>query len=253
MSAPISKEDGIVYETSNLPSRHRYFSSDTQLVNQSVLVLPQRGGITGGTGRPPNSYAIIFDDFSILIDAPFSWCREAIEWLVLSGKRPRRHFLSHRHIPMSADAIREYERRDGKIFLLHPNDQSHDDAAGKAEYADPTCDPVLAETGLEAIHMPGHTAGSVMLYSQLNGGILFAGDCAVGPGPQQANGSPFLQRPIMKQGEQNFCTRFAEIAGSREIATVLPYHGDWYSGRMNMTSLLENVWTGEPMDPSGST
>ena len=47
----------------------QFYSPNSQKLFDDIIFLPQEGAVAGPTGRPPNSYAILFDDHSILFDA----------------------------------------------------------------------------------------------------------------------------------------------------------------------------------------
>jgi glyoxylase-like metal-dependent hydrolase (beta-lactamase superfamily II) len=90
----------------------------------------------------------------------------------------------------------------GVPVVLHPADASRQEARRSGvEFSDPLGSETLSEAGMEMVQFPGHTEGSIMLYSGNHGGFLLAGDSAVGPGPRQEQDPPRLIRPPATTGE----------------------------------------------------
>ncbi len=117
-------------------------------------------------------------------------------------------------------------------------------------------DALLRADGIEVIHIPGHTAGSVMLYLAGHGGVLLAGDSAVALGPEQAAEPPRLERPKMApDADAAFRDAWVELVKRLPLAAVLPLHGQAYLrddlGDAAFEAALANIWEGAPMDPFG--
>lgn len=231
-----------------------FYSPDTQPIVGPVVMLPQEGSTSGGSRRPLNAYAVVREGFSILFDAPVSWALDGIAALADAGAPPRALVLSHRNLCSSGDAFEALTRRYDLPVLLHPDDQSHPEAreAG-VPFADPTTSEALREAGAEVIHVPGHTAGSIMLHLPDEGGILLAGDSAVGPGPEQADRTPRLERPLGADGDPRFLRIWEESVDRLPLAAVLPLHGAGclrrHVGDEVFDAIVRNIRTGEPMDP----
>ena len=238
----------------------QFYSPDVQHVLGPVHMLPQKGSTSGGSNRPMNSFAILREGRSILFDAAFSWTVDAIARLADDGHPPAALVLSHRNVVGSADALDEIAARFDVPVLLHPADAAHDEASSAGvDFVDPTHAAPLDEAGIVRMHVPGHTAGSIMLWIEDEGGILLAGDCAVGPGPEQGgddpDAGPSLQRPKMGEGDERaFVPAWHAAVASHPVAAILPLHGRWYLkdevGDAAFATLQANVTTGEPMDPS---
>ena len=235
----------------------QFYAPETQAIVGNVVMLPQEGSSSGGTHRPLNSYAVLFDDHSLLFDAPYSWTMGGIRDLAKQGKTPRALVLSHRNTAGSGDAFEAIQSEFGIPVLLHPADQGHAEAeAAGVPFGDPMDDPLLQADGIEVIHIPGHTAGSIVLYVPEPGGVLLAGDGAVAPGPGQAAEPPRLERPKMAaEAEAVFRAAWQKLTDRLPLAAVLPLHGQAYLrddlGDAAFERALANVWQGPPMDPSG--
>ena len=240
----------------------KFYSPDAQGVLGPVRMLPQKGSSSGGSKRPMNSYAILREGRSILFDAAFSWTVDGIARLADDGRPPAALVLSHRNVVGSADALDEVRARFDVPVFLHPADAAHEEAASAGiEFADPMHSDLLGGAGITAMHVPGHTAGSVMLWIEDAGGVLLAGDCAVGPGPEQGGDDPDheprLQRPKMdEEAERAFIPAWHAAVASHPVAAILPLHGRWYRkdevGDAVFATLQAGVTTGEPMDPSSA-
>ncbi|MFQ6550179.1 MBL fold metallo-hydrolase [Aestuariibius sp. 2305UL40-4] len=234
-----------------------FYSPDIQTIAGPVRILPQKGSVSGGTGRPVNSYAILRDGHSILVDAPFSWCLDGIADLAAGGYGPGALVLSHKDLCASGDAFEELTRRYDLSVLLHPADQDAPEAVEtRLAFEDPVDHPLLKKDGIEVIEMPGHTPGSILLYLAEADGILLAGDSAVGPGPEQPADPPRLERPKMDEDDDKiFCAAWPDLLKRRPVAAVLPLHGQIYRrqdlGADRFIEVLAHIWTGAPMDPSG--
>ena len=229
-----------------------FFSPESQTLYNDLVLLPQKGATTGGSGRPPNSFAILFNDYSVLFDAPYSWTLAGIKDLADKGYPPRVLVLSHRNVAGQGDAFGTLQENYNLPILLHPDDASHPEAKRSGvDFGDPMDDEVLKESGLEVIHFPGHTAGSVMLLWSAHGGVLLAGDCAVGPGPRQDQEPPRLERspgPTETMTEQ-LAEQWRTF--SRPLRTVGPLHGTVYQDRDDLADIMRPLYDAPPMDPTG--
>ena len=230
-----------------------FYSTETQAILGPVRMLPQKGSVSGGSKRPLNSWAILREGRSILLDAPVSWAMEGIAALAAAGHPPAAHVLSHRDIAGSGDAFDAFADAYDAPFLMHPEDQA-EDAPRKLSVPlnDPMASDVLRDAGIETIHIPGHSPGSIMLYSAEAGGILLTGDAAVGPGPEQSDRTPRLERPKGADADRRFLRIWHDVA-ARPLAAVLPLHGEGYRRADHperFDAIVANIWEGEPMDPS---
>ena len=228
-----------------------FFSPTSRYLYNDLILLPQKGAVTGGTGRPPNSFAVLFEGYSVLFDAPYSWTLPGTRELTDKGYPPKALVLSHRNVAGQGDAYAELQAYDLPI-LLHPEDASHPEATRLGvEFGDPANSEVLNEAGLEVLHFPGHTAGSVMLYWPAHGGVLLAGDCAVGPGPRQDQEPPRLER---SPGPTEAMTEhLAEQwrTFSKPLRAVCPLHGTIYQDRDDLADIMRPLSEEPPMDPTG--
>lgn len=234
----------------------RFHAAETQPVLGPVVMLPQEGSTSGGSKRPLNSYAVLREGRSILFDAPVSWAMDGIARLAEEGRPPAAMVLSHRDLAGSGDAFEAFAERFDAPVLMHPDDQSQE---APSRLAIPLHNPmsgrgaaILRKAGLEAIRIPGHSPGSIMLYTRDEGGILLAGDCAVGPGPEQSDRTPRLERPLGADDDPHFAEGWRDVIDRLPLAAVLPLHGEAYLRREHpddFDAIVANIWTGDPMDP----
>lgn len=230
-----------------------FYAAETQDVIGPVVMLPQKGSVSGGSKRPVNSYAILREGSSVLFDAPFSWVMDSIRRLAEEGHAPTAMAISHRDLGASGDAYGEFVSEFGGPVLMHPDDQATDKGR-KVEVPlhDPMASKALSDAGAQVIHTPGHSPGSIMLYLADEGGILLVGDSAVGPGPQQSDRTPRLERPIMADENPIFLDTWRKTVDRLPIAAVLPLHGEAYTRAEHpddFDAIIANIWTGAPMDP----
>lgn len=119
-------------------------------------------------------------------------------------------------------AAREVAARDEAQVALHPRDlllwrDTHGAAAPEIDMEDGGLFGV-ADVTLEVIHAPGHTPGSVCLYSEELGAV-FTGDVLLADGPAAHDGGfPDFPAQLSAIGEQVLTLP----AGTR----VLPGHGE---------------------------
>ena len=233
-----------------------FYSPDTQRVIGPVVLLPQKGSVSGGSKRPLNAYAVLRPGRSILFDAPLSWTLDGVRRLADEGHPPAALVLSHRDLAASGDAFEAFTETFDAPILLHREDRSSAKArdAGVAwqDVLEGDGARALAEAGLEVIHVPGHTPGSIMLYLADEGGILLAGDSAVGPGPAQSDRTPRLERPLGADEDPAFVDTWRRTVERLPLAAVLPLHGEAYTRAEHpedFDRIVANVWNGAPMDP----
>lgn len=233
-----------------------FYSDRTQPVIGPVVRLPQRGASSGGSHRPLNSYAILGEQSSILFDAPFTWVLDGVRALASEGHPPTALVLSHGDLLTSGDAFDLIIEEFSVPVLMHPADDRADLARHSARpFENPVEHPLLLSENIEVIHLPGHSSGSVMLYLHDEGGILLAGDSAVGPGPDRDPNPPRLQRPKMFD-VADFSERMQVAVARYPLAAVLPLHGAPYRrsdlGDAQFDTAVEYIWAGKAMDPSSS-
>ena len=229
-----------------------FYSPQCQAVAGPVVLLPQKGSVSGGSKRPMNSWAIVRERDSILVDAPLSWTMNGVRALAKRGKPPKAMVLTHRDLAGSGDAWHEFADAFDAPFLMHPDDQA-EDAPGRLDVPlhDPAGSAALDEAGVRVIHVPGHSPGSIMLHVEDDGGVLLCGDSAVGPGPEQADRTPRLQRPLGADRDERFERVWKETIRTLPVAAILPLHGAplLRDERADFDELVAGIWTGQPMDP----
>ena len=229
---------------------HQFFSPETQALFDDLLLLPQEGAQTGPTGRPPNSFAVLVSGRSILFDAPYSWVVPAVRRLRDEGHAPAALVLSHSNVAVQGDAFDVMTGEFEVPVLLHPADAAASEPRQSGvEFADPLQSNILAESGLEVFRFPGHTEGSIVLYWQEHGGVVLAGDSAVGPGPRQDPEPPRLIRAPAMNAEADENLRKLWRNFEKPIRTLGPLHGAVYVDRDDIQEIMHPLIEGEPMGP----
>jgi glyoxylase-like metal-dependent hydrolase (beta-lactamase superfamily II) len=227
---------------------NQFFSPDTQVLLDDLLLLPQDGASTGPTGRPPNSYAVIQEGRSILFDAPYSWVVPSLRRLRDEGYPPAALVLSHSNVAGQGDAFAEIVAEFRIPVMLHPEDaENQESRRAGVEFEDPLESEVLEEADVEALHFRGHTEGSIVLYRERNGGVMLAGDSAVGPGPRQDQDPPRLLLPPATSDENAEKLREAWRTFGRPLRSVCPLHGTAYADRDDLPEITRPLIEGESM------
>lgn len=231
---------------------HTFFAAEPQALFDDVWLLPQAEAPTGPTGRPPNSYALLIEGRSVLLDAPFRRLLPALRRLADDGHPPDALVLSHRHVAAQADGFEAIQDAFGGTLFLHPADARHPSVRNLGFGFEDPMEPALRDgAGLEVLHVPCHTAGSVMLYTERHGGVLLAGDSAVGPGPRQPRGTHRLERPPTISPDADARLRVLWKSWNRPLCAVLPLHGQTYLQEDlpdgDLRAVMQPLWEGEAM------
>ncbi len=231
---------------------HTFFAAEPQPFFDDVLLLPQAEATTGPTGRPPNSYAVLFEDRSVLFDAPFRRLLPALQRLADDGYPPAALVVSHRHVVGQGDGFEAIQDAFGCPLFLHPTDARHPSVREAGlDFENPMAHDLLTGAGLETLHVPCHTAGSVMLYTERHGGVVLAGDSAVGPGPKQPEGARRLERPPTISDDADAQLRALWKDWDRPLSAVLPLHGQTYLQadlpNEDLRAVMRPLWEEEAM------
>jgi glyoxylase-like metal-dependent hydrolase (beta-lactamase superfamily II) len=133
-----------------------------------------------------------------------------------------------RTLGRSGRPLRVTGRRRDRTLLLSPREAAHPQACrGGFHFENPAGHPSLGAAGLEALPFPGHTEGHVVLYGAAGGGVLLAGDCAMGATRAEgASGMATLVRPPDALTVDDGELRRQWVAFDRPLATVCPFHGE---------------------------
>lgn len=242
-----------------------------------LVMLPQFGAPSGGTHRPFNSYALVFPASSaekpggrkaVLFDAPLRHCVPGVRGLIADGVEVVGCVLSHSDLAGAGDAFDVLVGELNLPFFLHPEDHHDPRVRGlMQEWEDPmeACEAggPFAELPIEILHWPGHSPGSVMLYTPAFGGVLLTGESAIAPGPMQPDDAPTLQRPPAPpppfsptddevQDRWRDLLRRWEAEGSTP-RTLAPLHGAIYVNRDDVPALVTGLLAADPMTPQVRT
>lgn len=132
-------------------------------------------------GVATNTYVLTADKKALLIDAPFDYLMNPIKEILSKGFTLSGAVFTHRHLFNSGSFLNAFTAEFDVPLLLHPADQNSQQVRNLPySFENPVGHPLLEEFGLEAIHFPGHTEGSILLYQELNEGLIFSGDTAIG-------------------------------------------------------------------------
>jgi glyoxylase-like metal-dependent hydrolase (beta-lactamase superfamily II) len=173
------------------------------------------------TGTSSNSWIVGDDEEVIVIDPG----RDAAAVLDLVGEREVLAVIcTHGHSAHSAAAV-EVAARDEAPIALHPADRVYWREAHADENPDIDMEDggvfEVSDVALEVLHAPGHTPGSVCIYSE-DLHAVFAGDVlsAAGPVPHEKE-FPDFARQLSSIG--------AHVLTLPGQTRVLPGHGDEFT------------------------
>ena len=175
-----------------------------------------------------NTYALLNSGRMLLVDTNISALLPFVRQLSDDGFSPSALVITHRHVVGLGDALDDL-RSEFKIpLLLHPIDARYRQALNSGLYFEnPVGHQALAKFGFEALLFPGQTAGSIMLYSSNEGGVLLTGDSASGPSADQAKaGLERLIRPPIDTSVDDAELRIQWLAFDRPVACP-PIPRDW--------------------------
>ena len=197
-----------------------------------------------------NTYALVNAGRMLLVDTNVSHLLPFVRQLSDDGFSPAALVITHRHVVGLGDALNDIKTEFKIPLLLHPIDAKHKQAVTAGiPFENPIGHRVLSEFGFEALLFPGQTAGSIMLYSTNNAGLLLTGDSASGTSADQAKaGLECLIRPPIDTSVDDTELRRQWLAFDRPVATVLPFHGTGYFDRsaVDLASIMQPLVRSEP-------
>ena len=198
-----------------------------------------------------NTYALLIAGRMLLVDTNVSHLLPFVRQLSDDGFSPAALVITHRHVVGLGDALSDLKAEFKIPLLLHPIDAKHKQAlATGISFENPIGHRVLSEFAFEALPFPGQTAGSIILYSTNNGGVLLTGDSASGTSADQAKaGLERLIRPPIDTSVDDTELRKQWLAFDRPVATVLQFHETGYVDR-SATDLASIM---QPLVRSGPT
>jgi glyoxylase-like metal-dependent hydrolase (beta-lactamase superfamily II) len=173
----------------------------------------------GSDGAPDGNTWIVGDDEEVIVIDPGTDARAVLD--AVGEREILAVICTHGHASHVAAAV-EVADRDESPIALHPRDRLQWRTAKAGD--DPEIEMEdggifeVADVSLEVIHTPGHTPGSVCLYSEELAAV-FSGDCLLARGPAPHGGEfPDFPAQLSAIGE-HLLTLDAAIR-------VLPGHGD---------------------------
>ncbi|MFD1095927.1 MBL fold metallo-hydrolase [Salegentibacter chungangensis] len=158
----------------------------------------------------------------LLLDVVEESTKDAVKRLVKDGYNIKGILVTCDDVMKDAygDLKTLSEDAGGAPIYAHPRNNFRDRAKTKDITAK---DPVLKEFGLKVIDLPGNGGESVLVYSELNDGMLFTGEDAVGS-PYDSDLNTF-DRPEMKRQNDDFGLAESWSAFKEEFAYLFPRKG----------------------------
>lgn len=192
-------------------------------------------------GLATNAYAILAPGRSLIVDAMFPYLLPSLEHLADHGHPPVAMVFTHRHLAGNGDPamFAAFTANYEAPILLHPLDLAHPQASDTGfPFGDLTSTALVEAFGLEVIHFPGQTEGSVMLYRKRDG-LLLTGDSAMGTTKlQAASGLRRLVRTPERTCVSDLQLRDGWRSFDRPISHVAPLHGTPQIGQRDIDLLI---------------
>jgi len=189
-----------------------------------------------GQGMESNAFLIVCKE-PVLIDvgtgAGLAQLEKRLE-AFLEGKKLARLVLTHMHFDHTGGAARLLEDTGAEAFAYPPDSKAISEGDGEL-----TCSGWLGERqmpmkvralkehdliecgdmGLEVLHTPGHTSGSICLFDKRSG-VLFSGDTVF------SNGG--VGRWDLPTGDHGQLVGSLERLAGLKVKSLYPGHGPWY-------------------------
>ena len=169
------------------------------------------------------SYALLRDDATVLVDAVHASCRDAIDEVLADAAPPALLLLTHSDLLGQAwgppQALADWL---GAPVVIHPADRQG--TAALALGSD-EADRLLDRLGVDAYPVPGHTPGSTVFAARAEG-YVFCGDAAVGPSYDGRTGpgvGEWSHPPVSRADWPAFEDGWHAVAGPARA--LLPLHG----------------------------
>ncbi|GAA0871689.1 hypothetical protein GCM10009117_08350 [Gangjinia marincola] len=170
-----------------------------------------------------NTYAIRHLDYQkiLLIDAVRPENKEALQHFKDSGYEIAGIVLTHGDLLDQAyTSLDEIANEWDTTIYMHLMDAKNQSGAVEDVMTEPDA---LKAFGLKVYHMPGHTSGSIMLYTGINEGMLFTGDSAVGS-PYESD-EYYFERPPITNEQTDYGLIEAWRSFNEPVRHMLPLHG----------------------------
>ena len=201
-------------------------------------------------GSLENSAYLLVDDKgteAVAIDAPLGMAERVVRELGKSRAKLRTVILTHGHWDHTADAM-ELKRAAKAVLAVHEADLPFLKDPARIGFAPPfpvpPADPdsflkegdsvALGSVRLRVLHTPGHSPGSICLYSSEEGRVftgdtLFEGSCG--------------RVDFWGSSEEEMLKSLARLAGLPPSTICHPGHGpDTAIGRQKWLAGLERIW-----------
>ncbi|MEM7488566.1 MAG: MBL fold metallo-hydrolase, partial [Pseudomonadota bacterium] len=192
----------------------------------------------GFLGLPINAYALLGDGFSILVDAPFMACMDALCDLERRGFPPWAMVLTGGDIADLGDGYGELAANFGLSFHLHRAD--HRRISGRRVFRDLPDRGTRAFLGMEIAECPATTRGAVLIHLPWSRG-LFIGDHGGLPRNDAQDGRPArLCLPEITADLAGYLRAWRAQMRARAPDLVLPSQGPPLS-RNRLGGLLDDV------------
>lgn len=158
----------------------------------------------------------------ILIDVVEKSTKDAVKKLVADGYRIKGILITCDHIMKGAYADLKTISEDagGAAIFAHPRKNFSDSFKTKDITAK---ESVLKDFGLKIFDLPGNGGASVIVYSDINDGMLFTGEDA--EGSAYGSNENTFKRPVMAKKNDDFGLAESWSAFNEEFSYLFPRNG----------------------------
>jgi glyoxylase-like metal-dependent hydrolase (beta-lactamase superfamily II) len=197
-------------------------------------------------GMATNTYILTADNKALIIDAAFDYLLEPIKEILGTTFTVAGFLYSHNHVVGNSNFLAGYKTEFDVPFFLHPLDSAAFGIQGGTLFENPINHPALADFDIEVKLFAGHTKGSVIVYQAANGGLIIAGDAAMGATDGQAlEGIERLIRVPTQMSNSDATIRKNWLEFDLPVSHFASYHGVAYFNKQKQMPQIMNLLTRE--------
>lgn len=192
-------------------------------------------------GMATNTYILTANGKALIIDAAFDYLLETIKEVLRDTLTVAGFFYSHNHVVGNSNFLEGYKNEFNVPFFLHSLDAAAFGIENASFFENPINHPALTDFNIEVQLFQGHTKGSVIIYQAGNGGLIIAGDAAMGATDGQAlEGIERLIRVPTQMSYSDSTIRQNWLAFNLPVAHFASYHGiSYYNKKQEMPEIMK--------------
>jgi glyoxylase-like metal-dependent hydrolase (beta-lactamase superfamily II) len=199
-------------------------------------------------GMATNTYILTANGKALIIDAAFDYLLAPIKEVLGDTLTVSGFFYSHNHVVGNSNFLEGYKTEFNAPFFLHPLDAAAFGTQNANLFENPINHPTLKDFNIEVQLFQGHTKGSVVIYQAENGGLIIAGDAAMGATDGQAlEGIERLIRVPTQMSYSDETIRQNWLEFNLPVAHFASYHGvSYYNKKQEMPDIMKLLTREQP-------